>query len=290
MTVEKLVPDSDITVAFENLSVVYRTPSSKPEDRKKATLPQRVLSKAIGRDPLISVTPFEGITSVARKGEFIGVIGRNGAGKSTLLRAIAGAENLASGRIYAAGQPTLLGVSAALLPQLSGRENARLGCLAMGMTPEQTDEALPGIIEFSELGEAIHRPMKTYSSGMGARLRFAIATSLRTEILLVDEALSTGDATFQDKSAERMRNVLGDAGTVYLVSHSIQTILDMCNRAIWLHEGEIIGDGDVEPVMHDYRKWVHALAHGRPHDAQPIIDYRRETYQKPNLQFDHLGG
>jgi teichoic acid transport system ATP-binding protein len=202
----------------------------------------------------------KGVSFVAYKGEAIGLIGTNGSGKSTLLRAIAGLLPVeAGGAIYAAGQPSLLGVNAALMNDLSGERNVMLGCLAMGMTPAEVKGQVKDIIEFSginERGDFGSLPMRTYSSGMSARLRFAIAAAKKHDVLLIDEALATGDAKFRKRSEQRVRDLRAEAGTVFLVSHSEQSIRDTCERSIWLEGGLIKADGPTEDVMKEYETFV----------------------------------
>lgn len=274
------------TVIVQNVSVTYKTPLPSSDTGAQLTLKERLNKRLLGREPMDEVHAVKEVSFVAKDGDFIGLIGSNGAGKSTLLRTIAGAEAPTSGSINAVGQPVLLGVSAALLPNLSGYQNARLGCLAMGMTPEATAEAIPGIMEFAQLGSAIHRPMKTYSSGMAARLRFAISTASNPEILLIDEALSTGDATFQERSQERMQGLLSKAGTIFLVSHSARTVESMCNRAIWMHQGELVADGDAEEVAGLYIRWARYTAKKNFKGADSVVRAAKTRYPVAQIQID----
>jgi teichoic acid transport system ATP-binding protein len=193
-----------------------------------------------------------GVSLVARRGEAIGLIGPNGSGKSTLLRAIAGLMPPASGAIYTQGQPSLLGVGAALMNDMTGERNVVLGCLAMGMTPAEVKEHYDSIIEFAGIGDFISLPMNTYSSGMAARLRFAIAATKSHEVLLIDEALATGDAEFRRRSEKRIRELRESAGTVFVVSHGLGVVRETCARAIWLEKGQIIADGDANAVVDAY--------------------------------------
>jgi teichoic acid transport system ATP-binding protein len=165
------------------------------------------------------------------------------------------------GAVYAQGQPTLLGVGAALMGELSGSRNIRLGGLAMGLSHKEIDEHYDDIVEFSGLGEFIDNPLSTYSSGMGARLRFAIATSRTPPVLLIDEALATGDAAFRKKSEARINRMREDAGTIFVVSHSIASILESCTRAIWLDQGTILADGDVREVADLYQASTDKTTH-----------------------------
>ncbi|MFC4500322.1 MULTISPECIES: ABC transporter ATP-binding protein [Streptomyces] len=198
------------------------------------------------------------VSFVAYKGEAIGLIGTNGSGKSTLLKAVAGLLPVENGRIYTDGQPSLLGVNAALMGDLTGERNVYLGGLAMGMSREQIKERYQQIVEFSGIndkGDFISLPMRTYSSGMGSRLRFSIAAAKDHDVLLIDEALATGDALFRQRSADRIREMREHAGTVFLVSHSNSTIRETCERVLWLERGELRMDGPTEEVMEAYEKF-----------------------------------
>lgn len=238
-------------------------------------------SRKVFRRRAMPVHALKGVSFVATEGESIGILGSNGSGKSTLLRLIAGGESPTSGDLRVMAEPILLGISAALQPELSGRRNVELGCLAMGMTPAETRKLYEPIVELSGIGDAIYRPMKTYSSGMAARLRFAIATAVDPEILLIDEALSAGDAAFEERATQRMNELLSKAGTMFLVSHSAQTIQKMCSRAIWLHEGRIIADGEAEDVAVQYRVWAWRMAKDREDEAKVILDGVISRYRKP---------
>jgi teichoic acid transport system ATP-binding protein len=239
------------TVIVDGLHVVYRVYASSTEKGTAASALKRVLLRQ-RRPATREVHAIRGLSFVAYEGDAIGVIGRNGSGKSTLMRAIAGLLPATQGAVYAHGQPSLLGINAALMPNLTGKRNVELGCLAMGMTPAQLGEAYDDIVEFSGLGEFINMPMRTYSSGMGARLRFAIAAAMSHDVLLIDEALATGDKEFRARSEERIRQRRAEAGTVFLVSHSMNTVRDTCNRVIWINKGRIRMDGDAETVVDAY--------------------------------------
>lgn len=258
-----------LTVRVRDLRVTYRTPVREAAGGLGGRA-RRLLRPESGQ-----VRALRGVTFDTRAGEMVGVVGRNGSGKSTLLRCLAGLETPRSGAVLASSRPQLLGVSAAVMPELSGLQNVRLGCLAMGMTPAQAEEALPDIVELSALGRAIHRPMRTYSSGMGARLRFAIAVAARPEILLIDEALSTGDATFADRSSARMKEVLDEAGTVMLVTHVGALVEEMCTRALWLHDGELVRDGEAGVVAEQYRWWAWNVAQGKADVAASVLESNR---------------
>jgi teichoic acid transport system ATP-binding protein len=239
------------TVIVDELHVVYRVYASSTEKGTAASALKRIVLRQ-RRPATREVHAVRGLSFVAYEGDAIGVIGRNGSGKSTLMRAIAGLLPATEGAVYADGQPSLLGVNAALMTNLTGKRNVELGCLAMGMTPEQVREAYDDIVEFAGLGDFIDMPMRTYSSGMGARLRFAIAAAMSHEVLLIDEALATGDKEFQRRSEERIRQRRAEAGTVFLVSHNMNTVRGTCNRVIWVDKGRIRMDGDTETVIGAY--------------------------------------
>lgn len=185
-------------------------------------------------------------------GEAVGIVGSNGSGKSTLLRAIAGLQSLAAGRIQVRGDAHLLGVNAALKPTLSGFRNVMLGGLAIGMDRDEISAQMDDIVEFSGLGDAMGRPMNTYSSGMRARLAFSIATLRIPEILLIDEALAVGDRQFRRRSLKRINEIRDQAGTVIMVTHNLNEIRATCSRVIWLNQGALHADGDAETVLTSY--------------------------------------
>jgi teichoic acid transport system ATP-binding protein len=196
------------------------------------------------------------VSFAAYEGEAIGVVGHNGSGKSTLLRAIAGLTPPSEGIVFAETEPTLLGVNAAMVNELSGERNVILGGLALGMSRAEVQEKYPSIVEFSGIGEFIDLPMRTYSSGMAARLRFAIAASVSHRVLLIDEALAVGDKAFQQRSEKRIRQLRGQAGTVFLVSHSMSSILESCERALWIDHGLLRMDGPAKDVVAAYEASV----------------------------------
>ncbi|MFC9441873.1 MULTISPECIES: ABC transporter ATP-binding protein [unclassified Brevibacterium] len=257
------------TVVAENVQVRYTVGTNDPSFRSSGL--QRIGDRLLGRQGRTTVRALRGVSIVANEGEMIGVVGANGSGKSTFLRTLAGVEQPDRGRILARYQPVLLGVHASLQQTLSGSENVRLGCLAMGLAPNQLDAAYQFVVELSALGSAIHRPMETYSSGMSSRLRFAIALAARPRILLIDEALSTGDATFAERSSSAMNDMLDDAGTVFLVNHAAKVIQEMCSRAVWMHRGELIMDGPAESVAEKYRWWAWNVAKNKSSVADKLL-------------------
>ncbi|MDA8318559.1 MAG: ABC transporter ATP-binding protein [Actinomycetota bacterium] len=231
------------TVIVDGLHVVYRVYGAGGDRGTASTALFRIIGRKT-RPAIREVHAIKGVTFVAHRGDAIGIIGRNGSGKSTLLRAIAGLLPPEHGVVYTTCQASLLGVNAALLEDLTGERNVVLGCLAMGMTKKEIRAKYDQIVDFSGVGEFINLPMKTYSSGMGSRLRFAIAAAKDYEILLIDEALATGDAEFRVKSHARIDELRQRAGTVFLVAHDLEEVEDTCNRVIWLDAGKIVEQGE----------------------------------------------
>ncbi|KIF72446.1 teichoic acid ABC transporter ATP-binding protein [Streptomyces sp. AcH 505] len=246
------------TVIADDVHIVYRV-NGGGGGRGSATA---ALNRIVRRDKgesrgIRKVHAVRGVTFTAYRGEAIGLIGTNGSGKSTLLRAIAGLLPPESGKVYTDGQPSLLGVNAALMSDLTGERNVVLGGLAMGMSREEVRERYDGIVEFSginEKGDFITLPMRTYSSGMAARLRFSIAAAKNHDVLMIDEALATGDSKFRIRSEARIRELREEAGTVFLVSHSNKSIRDTCDRVLWLEKGELLMDGPTDEVLKAYEK------------------------------------
>lgn len=250
------------SVVIDKVSMIYKTTSRSREEAASAASTWQMIKQNVARTTAVSVTALKELSLVVEHGESVGIIGRNGSGKSTLLKIVGGQIPPTSGAVYATSTPVMLGVNAALIPGLSGDQNIVLGCLAMGMTKQQIDDKYAAIVELSGLEEAIHMPMKSYSAGMGSRLRFAIAAAIDPEILIIDEALNTGDAQFKDRTRKRMLQLLAEAGTVFLVSHSMSTVLDLCNRAIWIDQGELLADGVPADVVKSYRLFTQRLADG----------------------------
>lgn len=246
------------TVIAEDVHIVYRVNGAGGGKGSATAALSRIIRRDKGESRGVrKVHAVRGVSFTAYRGEAIGLIGTNGSGKSTLLRAIAGLLPTESGKVYTDGQPSLLGVNAALMGDLTGERNVILGGLAMGMSREEIRERYQGIVDFSginEKGDFITLPMRTYSSGMGARLRFAIAAAKDHDVLMIDEALATGDRKFQVRSEQRIRELRKEAGTVFLVSHSHNSIRDTCDRVLWLEKGELLMDGPTDEVIKEYLK------------------------------------
>ncbi len=228
-------------VVADDVHVIYKVFGTGKKARKtKGTIAKKSRMR--------EVHAVKGVSFVVHEGETIGIVGSNGSGKSSLMRAIAGLYPASKGAVYALGKPTMLGVGAALLPNLSGEKNIILGGLAMGYEKKEILESSQSIIDFSGLKDFIDLPMRTYSQGMSARLRFAIAASKKHDILIIDEALAVGDRQFRLKAEEKIRQMRKEAGTVFLVSHNMKSIQDTCSRVIWIEKGELIMDGEPKEV------------------------------------------
>jgi len=248
----KSVEERNPVVVVDNAHIIYKVLASG----RRATRGLRGGGLLSRKMEVREVHAIKGVTFTIYEGESVGIIGSNGSGKSSLMRALAGLTPLSSGAIYAFARPTLLGVGAVLLPDLSGEKNILLGGLAMGFDKQDINARVDSIAEFAGLEEFVSYPMRTYSSGMSARLRFAIAAAKDHDILIIDEALAVGDQEFRNRAEARMRELHQNAGTVFLVSHSMKSILDTCTRVIWIEKGELRMDGEPKKVINAYNKFV----------------------------------
>lgn len=199
-----------------------------------------------------------GISFEVKKGEIMGIVGKNGSGKSTLLRAIAGIFSADSGSIeLESDSVSLLSIGVGFQKKLSGRENIILSGMLLGFAEQEVRDKMDEIIEFANLGKFIDMPVKTYSSGMYSKLAFSITAVLETDIMLIDEVLSVGDAKFKKKSYKKMQELIMDENrTVVIVSHSTETLEKLCTSLLWLHEGEIKMQGDTKTVLDAYNEFM----------------------------------
>ncbi len=235
-------------ISLEDVSVRYRVPSERV-----LTFKEYMIRMVQGK---ISHNDFWALHHVhleAFKGEVFGIVGRNGAGKSTMLKLIARVLRPTEGRVKVIGRVVpLLELGAGFHPELTGRENIYLNGSMLGFSRTEMNEKIPGIIEFSELGEFIDAPLRTYSSGMWARLGFALATDARPEILIVDEVLGVGDEAFQRKCTARIGQYREQGATILLVSHNASLIEGMCQRVAWLDHGLMRGFGETLEILTAY--------------------------------------
>jgi ABC-type polysaccharide/polyol phosphate transport system ATPase subunit len=235
-------------IQMENVSVEYRVPQERIGTFKEYTI--RLLQGKVQHRVFKALN---GVSISVNQGEVFGLIGQNGAGKSTLLKLVAKVLRPTSGSVLVRGHVApLLEVGAGFHPELTGRENVFLYGAMLGFSHIEMKEKMPRIVEFSELGDFIDAPLRTYSSGMSARLGFAVATDSQPEILIVDEILSVGDEAFQHKCFDRIHSIKAQGATIFLVSHAMGTIETMCQRAAWLHHGKIISIGNANEVVDRY--------------------------------------
>jgi len=239
-------------ISVHDLDITYRTNVEARPTLKGAIV-------RLGR-PHHSIREVEALKSVSfevPKGSVLGVIGANGAGKSTLMRAVAGILAPTKGKIEIHGRvSTLLALGVGFNSALTGRQNVTLGSLAAGLSRAEIVQKYDEIAEFAGLGDFMDMPMRTYSSGMYSRLAFSVAVNMDPDILIIDEALSAGDAKFRMKASTRMLDLARNAGTMLLVSHALGTIKEMCTEAIWLHQGELIRRGKPDEIVAEYTKFL----------------------------------
>lgn len=223
--------------------------------------PQHRLLELLGlRDPARSKSLWavRGVDLAVRRGECVGIIGRNGAGKSTLLEMIAGTTRPSEGVVRVVGRVApLLAMGSGFNPELTGRENIWLNGAVLGLTQAQVAERYDDIVAFAGIGEHISRPVRTYSSGMAARLAFAVAAHVDADVLIVDETLAVGDGMFVQKCMRWIRR-FREHGTLLFVSHATHLVVDLCDRAVWLEEGRVVADGVAKEVVRDYSARVHS--------------------------------
>ena len=200
----------------------------------------------------------KGVSFDVKKGSVVGIVGKNGSGKSTLLRTVAGIYSPNKGKIDTFGHSvSLLAIGVGFQKDLSGRENIFLSSLLMGFTEAQIREHINEIIEFSELGKFIDKPVRTYSSGMFSKLAFSITAVMKTDIMLIDEVLSVGDSRFKKKSFKKIKELISDKNrTVLIVSHSNDTLLKLCTEIVWINEGTLVMQGDPQEVIEKYEEFM----------------------------------
>lgn len=226
---------------------------------KKMSIKQSITNFKINR--IDTFEALKGVSFNIEKGKILGIIGKNGSGKSTLLRAVAGIFSPDSGTIDLKGNTvSLLSIGAGFQNKLTGFENIILCGLLMGFTEAEIRKRIPEIIEFSELGDFIYKPVRTYSSGMYSKLAFSITAILETDIMLIDEVLSVGDIHFRKKSEKRMKEIIrDDTKTVIIVSHSMGTIKDLCDEVLWVNEGKVMELGEPAIIIEHYEEFMKKL-------------------------------
>ena len=242
---------NEVAVSVRNLGLTYTTAIDR-----RPTLKARL--KSLGGKQTRTIRALDDVNLDIEYGQVLGVIGTNGAGKSSLMRVIAGILPPSQGRVEVYGSvSTLLALGVGFNPAMSGRDNVLLGGLAAGMSRDEIEQHFDEIADFSELGEAIDSPMRSYSSGMYARLAFSVAAPVRPDILIVDEALSTGDAKFKEKSLNRIKELRSEDRALILVSHAMRTLRETCNDIAWLHKGKLVQRGEPNTVIDAYQEFLH---------------------------------
>jgi ABC-2 type transport system ATP-binding protein/lipopolysaccharide transport system ATP-binding protein len=237
-------------IRLENVAVSYRVPTERI-----FTFKEYMIRRLQGRVSHRSFWALKEVTLSIRRGEVFGLIGNNGAGKSTLLKLIARVLRPTVGRVWVRGRVApLLELGAGFHPELSGRENVHLNGALLGFTRQEMDAKFDAIVAFAELADFIDAPMRTYSSGMWARLGFAVATDSQPDILIIDEVLGVGDEAFQRKCALRIRRFEEQGATILLVSHNMALVEAMCHRAAWLDHGHLRAVGPASDVIRQYRE------------------------------------
>lgn len=238
----------DKIITVENVSMHFRM-----DKNKTTSLKEWVVSHLKGQQQYEEFHALSDVSFDVERGEIVGIIGRNGAGKSTLLKVISGIYKPTSGKVVTAGRVApMLELGSGFDPELSGHDNIFLNGAILGFSEEFLKSKYDEIVAFSELGEFIQMPIKTYSSGMVMRLAFSVATIIEPEILIVDEILAVGDASFQAKSRARMLDLMKGGTTVLYVSHDLGQIREMCDRVVWLEQGKIVETGVAETVCGNY--------------------------------------
>ena len=241
-------------IEFNNVSVDFPIYNANGRSLKKRLI-QVATGGQLGADQQgrVVVRALEGLSFTLRDGDRVGLLGHNGAGKSTLLRLLSGVYEPSSGSARIEGEiGSLIDISLGIDPEATGRENIYLRGGLLGMTRREITSQIEGIIEFSELGDFVDMPLRTYSTGMHLRLAFAVSTIVRPEILLMDEWLSVGDEGFKHKAEARMTELVQSTNILVIASHSRDLVLHTCNRVIWLEHGKIRMDGDAQSVVFAY--------------------------------------
>ncbi len=240
------------SIIVDDVSVTYRTSLDSRPTLRSAVRRMGRRERIVKEVQAVKHASFE-----IPHGTVLGIVGANGAGKSTLVRTIAGILPPTSGRVEVYGRvSTLLALGVGFNKDLTGRDNVRLGGLAAGLDRETLAAKYDDIVEFAELGEFMDMPMRTYSSGMYGRLAFSVAVNMDPDILLIDEALSVGDARFRRKSADKMRELCSQARTIVLVSHALGTVRELCDQSIWMDKGVMRMWDEPEAVVDAYTEFL----------------------------------
>lgn len=246
-------------VEFRNVSKLY-TLNSKTENSKQKRF-----------------YALKDISFTINKGEIVGFLGTNGSGKSTLFKILSGVSEQSSGEVIINGETSLIAIKSGLKKELTGYENIELKGALLGLSKKQIQDSIESIVEFSELGDFIHQPVKSYSSGMKSRLGFAISVSMNPDIILVDEALSVGDAAFNEKCFRKIKELKESGKTILFVSHSMNEIKKICSSAIWIESGKLMAAGDIKNVTAQYTSFMDELKAKSNKEREQL---RKEKYEE----------
>lgn len=290
---------NDIAIQVSNLSKCYHIYDTPRDRLKQFVLPR--MQRVIGRQPKQYFREFWALRDISfevKKGETVGIIGRNGSGKSTLLQLICGTLNPTSGNITTNGRiAALLELGSGFNPEFTGRENVYMNASVLGLSKEETDARFDDIAAFADIGDFIEQPVKTYSSGMMVRLAFAVIAHVDADILVIDEALSVGDAFFTQKCMRYLRDFM-KTGTVLFVSHDTGAVRNLCNRAIWLEKGNVLQEGNAKDVCENYLEAFIEAQQGKgtttrikasqndSASSAPLKDQRQDLINASNLRND----
>ena len=250
--------NNEYAVEFKKVSKIYKL-NTKTEDAQQKRF-----------------YALKDISFSVKKGEIVGFLGTNGSGKSTLFKILSGLSEASSGEVIINGETALISIRSGLKNQLTGLENIELKGALMGLSKKQIQESVAPIAEFAELGDFIHQPVKSYSSGMKSRLGFAISVSMEPDIILIDEALSVGDAAFNEKCLRKIKELQKKGKTIFFVSHSIGEVKKFCTSAVWLECGSIMTTGTIQDVTNQYSKYMD--------DLKKKSDVEREEIRKTKFE------
>ncbi|MBQ9988949.1 MAG: teichoic acids export ABC transporter ATP-binding subunit TagH [Clostridia bacterium] len=253
-----------ITVSAKNISKMYKLHPSNGD---------RVRELLFSRSRAKSFYALKGVSFDAFEGDSIGFVGLNGSGKSTLANIIGGISQPTGGSIELCGESALISVNSGMNPQMTGLENIEYKGLLMGLTLKEIRARMPEIIAFADLGEFIRQPLKVYSSGMRARLGFAIAVNINPDIMVIDEALAVGDPSFTDKCLDKMNAFRQSNKTLFFVSHNLAQIGTFCNKALWLEYGVAKAFGPVDEVLPMYQRFISSYNKMTPAEKKAYVDH-----------------
>lgn len=246
--IDTSIPSDDIVIQVKEVSMHFNMAAEKVNSIREYLT--KLSQKKLFYEDFIAVNR---ISFEVKRGEVFGIVGTNGSGKSTLLKMIAGVLTPTSGEVFTKGTiAPLIELGAGFDPELTGRENIYLNGAVLGYSQKFIDEQYESIVSFSEIGEFINIPLKNYSSGMVSRIAFSIATAVKPDILIADEILSVGDFLFQEKCLNRINHMMNEGTTVLFVSHSIEQVRKICDRALWIEKGNLKMIGDVSKVCDAY--------------------------------------